>query len=45
MSCVEITVNILYLTLRRFMRGARQDDGALLNNDKDSMAAFFGGER
>ena len=42
---VEITVHILYLTLRRLKRGARQDDGALSIDDTDSMPAFFGGER
>jgi hypothetical protein len=40
---VEITVHI-FLTLRRLMQGARQDDGAPSNNDTDSMPAFFGGE-
>jgi hypothetical protein len=40
---VEITGHILYLTLQRSMRG--QDDGSLLNDDTDSMPAFFGGER
>jgi hypothetical protein len=41
---VEITVHILYLPQRRLMRGARQDDGALSNDDTNSMPAFFGGE-
>ena len=36
---------ILYLTLRRLMQGARQDDGALSNDDRDLMPAFFGRER
>ena len=37
MFYVEITVHILYFTLRRLMRGARrQDDKALSNDDTDS---------
>ena len=45
MFYVEITVHILYLTLRRLMRGAKQDVGVLSNDNTDSMPAFFGGER
>ncbi len=45
MFYVEITVHILYITLRRLMRGVRQNGGALSNDDTHSMPAFFGGER